>query len=143
MLSACDCNPFGSLPLSACDVDTGQCLCQTFATGPHCEECTVCICLGFPLYVSLVCSLVCMGFLLPLPRRDLVLLIAFFVLMYFRLPWEELFKLQKPANSRVFYNSSRESQLLNTHRYTNFYHPGTDARRVMRCSSESAKQDRL
>uniref|UniRef100_M3Z3G3 Laminin subunit beta 4 n=1 Tax=Mustela putorius furo TaxID=9669 RepID=M3Z3G3_MUSPF len=36
----CDCNPFGSLPLSACDVDTGQCLCQTFATGPHCEECT-------------------------------------------------------------------------------------------------------
>uniref|UniRef100_A0A7N5K8M0 Laminin subunit beta 4 n=1 Tax=Ailuropoda melanoleuca TaxID=9646 RepID=A0A7N5K8M0_AILME len=36
----CNCNPFGSLPLSTCDVDTGQCLCQPFATGPHCEECT-------------------------------------------------------------------------------------------------------
>nr|XP_025728478.1 laminin subunit beta-4-like [Callorhinus ursinus] len=36
----CDCNPRGSLPLSACDVDTGRCLCQPFATGPHCEECT-------------------------------------------------------------------------------------------------------
>uniref|UniRef100_A0A452UH64 Laminin subunit beta 4 n=1 Tax=Ursus maritimus TaxID=29073 RepID=A0A452UH64_URSMA len=45
----CNCNPFGSLPLSTCDVDTGQCLCQPFATGPHCEECIVCICLGFPL----------------------------------------------------------------------------------------------
>lgn len=51
VLSACNCNPFGSLPLSTCDVDTGQCLCQPFATGPHCEECIVCICLGFPLYV--------------------------------------------------------------------------------------------
>ncbi|XP_060052389.1 laminin subunit beta-4 [Erinaceus europaeus] len=38
---SCNCNPFGSLPLSTCDVDTGQCLCQLFATGPHCEECTV------------------------------------------------------------------------------------------------------
>ncbi|XP_040328880.1 laminin subunit beta-4 [Herpailurus yagouaroundi] len=37
----CNCNPLGSLPLSACDVETGQCACQSFATGPHCEECTV------------------------------------------------------------------------------------------------------
>ncbi|XP_006859338.1 PREDICTED: laminin subunit beta-4 [Chrysochloris asiatica] len=37
----CNCNPLGSLPFSACDVDTGQCLCGPFATGPHCEECTV------------------------------------------------------------------------------------------------------
>ncbi|XP_008050704.1 laminin subunit beta-4 [Carlito syrichta] len=37
----CNCNPLGSLPLSACDVDTGQCLCQSYATGPHCEECAV------------------------------------------------------------------------------------------------------
>ncbi|XP_036926552.1 laminin subunit beta-4 isoform X1 [Sturnira hondurensis] len=37
----CNCNPLGSLPLSTCDVDTGQCLCQPFATGQHCEECMV------------------------------------------------------------------------------------------------------
>ncbi|KAI5194349.1 Laminin Subunit Beta-4 [Manis pentadactyla] len=37
----CNCNPLGSLPTSTCDVDTGQCLCQSFATGPHCEECIV------------------------------------------------------------------------------------------------------
>ncbi|XP_057586299.1 laminin subunit beta-4 isoform X2 [Hippopotamus amphibius kiboko] len=37
----CDCNRLGSLPLLTCDADTGQCLCQSFATGPHCEECTV------------------------------------------------------------------------------------------------------
>ncbi|XP_035866682.1 laminin subunit beta-4 isoform X1 [Phyllostomus discolor] len=37
----CNCNPLGSLPLSTCDVDTGQCLCQPFAMGPHCEECMV------------------------------------------------------------------------------------------------------
>ncbi|KAM9216772.1 LOW QUALITY PROTEIN: laminin subunit beta-4 [Dugong dugon] len=37
----CNCNPLGSLPFSTCDVDTGQCLCQSFATGPRCEECTV------------------------------------------------------------------------------------------------------
>uniref|UniRef100_A0A4W2H9E6 Laminin subunit beta 4 n=1 Tax=Bos indicus x Bos taurus TaxID=30522 RepID=A0A4W2H9E6_BOBOX len=37
---SCDCHPLGSLPLLTCDVDTGQCLCQSFATGLHCEECT-------------------------------------------------------------------------------------------------------
>ncbi|XP_007943246.1 laminin subunit beta-4 [Orycteropus afer afer] len=38
---SCNCNPLGSLPFSTCDVDTGQCLCQSFVTGPHCEECAV------------------------------------------------------------------------------------------------------
>ncbi|XP_046526448.1 laminin subunit beta-4 isoform X1 [Equus quagga] len=37
----CDCHPHGSLPLSPCDVDTGQCLCQPSATGPRCDECAV------------------------------------------------------------------------------------------------------
>ncbi|XP_069317964.1 laminin subunit beta-4 [Eulemur rufifrons] len=37
----CNCNPLGSLPLSTCDVDTGQCLCRSYATGPHCDECAV------------------------------------------------------------------------------------------------------
>ncbi|XP_039705052.1 laminin subunit beta-4 isoform X1 [Pteropus medius] len=37
----CNCNPFGSLPLSTCDVDTGHCLCKPFAIGPHCEDCAV------------------------------------------------------------------------------------------------------
>ncbi|KAF6301811.1 laminin subunit beta 4 [Rhinolophus ferrumequinum] len=37
----CTCHPVGSLPLSTCDVDTGQCLCQPLATGPRCEECAV------------------------------------------------------------------------------------------------------
>uniref|UniRef100_A0AC11BPP5 Uncharacterized protein n=1 Tax=Ovis aries TaxID=9940 RepID=A0AC11BPP5_SHEEP len=37
---SCDCRPLGSLPPLTCDVDTGQCLCQPFATGLHCEECT-------------------------------------------------------------------------------------------------------
>ncbi|XP_074050024.1 laminin subunit beta-4 isoform X2 [Macrotis lagotis] len=37
----CNCNFFGSIPSSTCDVVTGQCLCQQFATGPHCEECLV------------------------------------------------------------------------------------------------------
>ncbi|KAG8508491.1 Laminin subunit beta-4 [Galemys pyrenaicus] len=35
----CNCNPLGSLPLSACDMDTGQCLCQPSVTGPHCGKC--------------------------------------------------------------------------------------------------------
>ncbi|CAM9901061.1 unnamed protein product [Rangifer tarandus platyrhynchus] len=41
---SCDCRPLGSLPLLPCDVDTGQCLCQSFAAGQSfafCEECTV------------------------------------------------------------------------------------------------------
>ncbi|ELV14261.1 Laminin subunit beta-4 [Tupaia chinensis] len=37
----CDCHPLGSLPFSTCDMDTGQCLCQAYATGPHCKECAV------------------------------------------------------------------------------------------------------
>uniref|UniRef100_A0A8C3WP70 Laminin subunit beta 4 n=1 Tax=Catagonus wagneri TaxID=51154 RepID=A0A8C3WP70_9CETA len=37
----CDCNSLGSLPPLTCDVDTGQCLCQPFATGPRCGECIV------------------------------------------------------------------------------------------------------
>ncbi|XP_008565583.1 PREDICTED: laminin subunit beta-4 [Galeopterus variegatus] len=37
----CHCNPLGSLPRSICDMDTGQCLCQPYATGPHCNECMV------------------------------------------------------------------------------------------------------
>ncbi|XP_027694673.1 laminin subunit beta-4 isoform X2 [Vombatus ursinus] len=37
----CNCNPFGSVPFSTCDAVTGQCLCQQFAIGPHCEECLV------------------------------------------------------------------------------------------------------
>ncbi|KAM6151998.1 LOW QUALITY PROTEIN: laminin subunit beta-4 [Erethizon dorsatum] len=32
----CDRVPLGSLPLSACDVDTGQCLCRTTLQGMHC-----------------------------------------------------------------------------------------------------------
>ncbi|XP_053262092.1 laminin subunit beta-4 isoform X1 [Podarcis raffonei] len=35
----CSCNPSGSLSFSACDPVTGECLCQRFATGQHCEEC--------------------------------------------------------------------------------------------------------
>ncbi|KAG8439906.1 hypothetical protein GDO86_005899 [Hymenochirus boettgeri] len=35
----CNCNPFGTLPLSACDSVTGECQCQQFATGRYCEEC--------------------------------------------------------------------------------------------------------
>uniref|UniRef100_A0A670J3M1 Laminin subunit beta 4 n=1 Tax=Podarcis muralis TaxID=64176 RepID=A0A670J3M1_PODMU len=37
----CSCNPSGSLSFSACDPVTGECLCQRFATGQHCEECPV------------------------------------------------------------------------------------------------------
>ncbi|XP_012576215.1 PREDICTED: laminin subunit beta-4 [Condylura cristata] len=37
----CNCNPLGSLPVSTCDVDTGQCLCRPLVTGPHCEKCAV------------------------------------------------------------------------------------------------------
>ncbi|XP_042540732.1 laminin subunit beta-4 [Dipodomys spectabilis] len=36
----CGCHPLGSLPFSTCDVDTGQCFCRAYTTGPHCEECT-------------------------------------------------------------------------------------------------------
>ncbi|CAI5785238.1 Laminin subunit beta 4 [Podarcis lilfordi] len=35
----CSCNPSGSLSFSDCDPVTGECLCQRFATGQHCEEC--------------------------------------------------------------------------------------------------------
>ncbi|XP_062990215.1 laminin subunit beta-4 [Elgaria multicarinata webbii] len=35
----CNCDPSGSLPFSACNAVTGECLCQQFATGQHCEEC--------------------------------------------------------------------------------------------------------
>ncbi|KAM9699005.1 LOW QUALITY PROTEIN: laminin subunit beta-4 [Dama dama] len=38
---SCACHPLGSLPLLPCDVDTGQCLCQSFAARLRCEECTV------------------------------------------------------------------------------------------------------
>ncbi|XP_073921097.1 laminin subunit beta-4 isoform X3 [Castor canadensis] len=37
----CNCHPLGSLPSSTCDVDTGQCLCQPYASGLRCEECIV------------------------------------------------------------------------------------------------------
>ncbi|KAM9077023.1 LOW QUALITY PROTEIN: laminin subunit beta-4 [Megaptera novaeangliae] len=37
----CDCNPLRSLPLLTCIATQGQCLCQSLATGPHCEECTL------------------------------------------------------------------------------------------------------
>uniref|UniRef100_A0A8D0EKD1 Laminin subunit beta 4 n=1 Tax=Strix occidentalis caurina TaxID=311401 RepID=A0A8D0EKD1_STROC len=37
----CNCDPSGSLPFSICDSATGQCLCQQFATGQHCEKCVV------------------------------------------------------------------------------------------------------
>ncbi|XP_014427659.2 laminin subunit beta-4 isoform X1 [Pelodiscus sinensis] len=37
----CTCNPFGSLSFFMCDSVTGECLCQRFVTGPHCEECLV------------------------------------------------------------------------------------------------------
>uniref|UniRef100_A0A8C3TDQ1 Laminin subunit beta 4 n=1 Tax=Chelydra serpentina TaxID=8475 RepID=A0A8C3TDQ1_CHESE len=37
----CTCNPSGSLSFSMCDPVTGECLCQRFVTGPHCEECLV------------------------------------------------------------------------------------------------------
>ncbi|XP_062837768.1 laminin subunit beta-4 isoform X2 [Anolis carolinensis] len=36
---SCDCNPSGSLTFSVCNPVTGECLCQQFATGQHCEEC--------------------------------------------------------------------------------------------------------
>ncbi|XP_061496332.1 laminin subunit beta-4 isoform X2 [Rhineura floridana] len=35
----CNCNPSGSLSFSTCNPVTGECLCQQFATGQHCEEC--------------------------------------------------------------------------------------------------------
>ncbi|KAM4677068.1 laminin subunit beta-4 [Discoglossus pictus] len=35
----CNCNPFGSLPNSICDPDTGECRCQRFTTGRYCDEC--------------------------------------------------------------------------------------------------------
>ncbi|XP_053114353.1 laminin subunit beta-4 isoform X2 [Hemicordylus capensis] len=35
----CNCNPSGSLSYSVCNPVTGECLCQQFATGQHCEEC--------------------------------------------------------------------------------------------------------
>ncbi|XP_009953082.1 PREDICTED: laminin subunit beta-4, partial [Leptosomus discolor] len=37
----CNCDPSGSLPFSACDPATGECLCQRFATGRRCEKCVV------------------------------------------------------------------------------------------------------
>ncbi|XP_071590013.1 laminin subunit beta-4 [Heliangelus exortis] len=37
----CSCDPHGSLPFSVCDPATGECLCQQFATGHHCEKCLV------------------------------------------------------------------------------------------------------
>uniref|UniRef100_A0A670J3U6 Laminin subunit beta 4 n=1 Tax=Podarcis muralis TaxID=64176 RepID=A0A670J3U6_PODMU len=43
----CSCNPSGSLSFSACDPVTGECLCQRFATGQHCEECPVGTCERF------------------------------------------------------------------------------------------------
>ncbi|KAF7246577.1 Laminin subunit beta-4 [Varanus komodoensis] len=36
---SCNCDPSGSLPFSACNPMTGECLCQQFATGQHCEKC--------------------------------------------------------------------------------------------------------
>nr|XP_060634375.1 laminin subunit beta-4 [Anolis sagrei ordinatus] len=36
---SCNCNPSGSLTFSVCNPVTGECLCQQFATGQHCEEC--------------------------------------------------------------------------------------------------------
>uniref|UniRef100_A0A8C5M607 Laminin subunit beta-1 n=1 Tax=Leptobrachium leishanense TaxID=445787 RepID=A0A8C5M607_9ANUR len=35
----CNCNPFGSTPVSICHPVTGECQCQKFATGRYCEEC--------------------------------------------------------------------------------------------------------
>ncbi|KAG8577287.1 hypothetical protein GDO81_010128, partial [Engystomops pustulosus] len=35
----CGCNPFGTLPFSVCDANTGQCQCQSFSTGRFCDEC--------------------------------------------------------------------------------------------------------
>ncbi|XP_075199590.1 laminin subunit beta-4 [Anomaloglossus baeobatrachus] len=35
----CGCNHFGTLPFSFCDVNTGQCQCQSLVTGRHCDEC--------------------------------------------------------------------------------------------------------
>ncbi|XP_063786062.1 laminin subunit beta-4 [Pseudophryne corroboree] len=35
----CSCNPFGILLSSVCDVFTGQCQCQSLATGLYCDEC--------------------------------------------------------------------------------------------------------
>ncbi|KAM4782672.1 laminin subunit beta-4 [Cyanocitta cristata] len=37
----CNCDPLGSLPFSICDPATGECLCQKFTTGQHCEKCLV------------------------------------------------------------------------------------------------------
>ncbi|KAM6437491.1 laminin subunit beta-4 [Liasis olivaceus] len=35
----CSCDPAGSLPFSVCDPVSGECLCQEFVTGQHCEHC--------------------------------------------------------------------------------------------------------
>ncbi|XP_069813789.1 laminin subunit beta-4 [Dendropsophus ebraccatus] len=35
----CGCNTFGTLPFSFCDAVTGQCQCQSFATGQYCDKC--------------------------------------------------------------------------------------------------------
>ncbi|XP_066489837.1 laminin subunit beta-4 [Tiliqua scincoides] len=35
----CNCSPLGSVSSSICNPVTGECLCQQFATGQHCEEC--------------------------------------------------------------------------------------------------------
>uniref|UniRef100_A0A670J6X8 Laminin subunit beta 4 n=1 Tax=Podarcis muralis TaxID=64176 RepID=A0A670J6X8_PODMU len=52
----CSCNPSGSLSFSACDPVTGECLCQRFATGQHCEECPVGTCERFG---DRCCSILC------------------------------------------------------------------------------------
>ncbi|NWV86892.1 LAMB4 protein, partial [Dasyornis broadbenti] len=38
---SCNCDPLGSLPFSICDPTTGECLCQRFTAGQHCEKCLV------------------------------------------------------------------------------------------------------
>ncbi|XP_048357993.1 laminin subunit beta-4 isoform X2 [Sphaerodactylus townsendi] len=35
----CNCHPSGSLPFSICSPVTGECLCQKFVMGQHCNEC--------------------------------------------------------------------------------------------------------
>uniref|UniRef100_A0A674J2S1 Laminin subunit beta 4 n=1 Tax=Terrapene triunguis TaxID=2587831 RepID=A0A674J2S1_9SAUR len=49
----CTCNPSGSLSFSMCDPVTGECLCQRFVTGPHCDECLL-----PPVYGGNICALV-------------------------------------------------------------------------------------
>lgn len=41
LLSACTCDPMGTLENFGCDQETGYCTCKRYVTGRHCDECYV------------------------------------------------------------------------------------------------------